>query len=61
VHQFGRDLTDVDSSWARLHGVDADGAVLVRPDGHIAWRSRRAVARPESALATVLNRVLARW
>lgn len=26
-------------SWTRLRGVSADGVVLVRPDGHVAWRS----------------------
>jgi len=27
--------------WARVRGTDADGAVLVRPDGHVAWRAHR--------------------
>ena len=25
-------------AWGRLRGVGASGAVLVRPDGHVAWR-----------------------
>ncbi|TQF02793.1 hypothetical protein E6W39_11655 [Kitasatospora acidiphila] len=29
-----------------LHGVAADGAVLVRPDGFVAWRSGTAVPEP---------------
>ena len=37
---------------------NSDGAVLVRPDGHIAWRSRGPVADPEATLANVLERVL---
>jgi len=40
-------------------GIDADGALLVRPDGHIAWRSRGAAADPavtlEHAVATMLG------
>ena len=28
--------------FAALYGVDDDGAVLVRPDGHVAWRARSA-------------------
>ncbi len=27
-----------DDEWARLYGVNEGGAVLVRPDGHVAWR-----------------------
>ena len=40
-------------------GIEADGAMLVRPDGHIAWRSRGAAADPtvtlEHAVATMLG------
>ena len=40
-------------------GIDADGAILVRPDGHIAWRSRGAAADSavtlEHAVATMLG------
>ena len=31
-----------DAAWRGLYGVGADGAVLVRPDGFIAWRSLAA-------------------
>lgn len=30
--------------FARLYGVESDGAVLVRPDGHVGWRGRSAEA-----------------
>jgi putative polyketide hydroxylase len=62
AHQFGPngDLSDVEDSWVHRHGVGTDGAVLVRPDGHIAWRSRRAVAQPANVLNDVLTQVLAR-
>jgi 2-polyprenyl-6-methoxyphenol hydroxylase-like FAD-dependent oxidoreductase len=33
-----------------LFGIEASGAVLARPDGHIAWRSRTAPADPGAAL-----------
>jgi hypothetical protein len=36
--------------WRDLYGIEADGAVLVRPDGHVGWRS--------AALATDPGRVL---
>jgi len=36
------DLIDIDGAWPRYYGIDAEGAVLVRPDGHVAWRARTA-------------------
>ncbi|WP_298493315.1 FAD-dependent monooxygenase [uncultured Maritimibacter sp.] len=39
AYRVGAELdTDVDA-WTRQYGVSAQGAVLVRPDGHVAWRS----------------------
>jgi putative polyketide hydroxylase len=39
-HQIGAaQLSDVDGQWATAYGVKDDGAVLVRPDGYVAWRS----------------------
>jgi 2-polyprenyl-6-methoxyphenol hydroxylase-like FAD-dependent oxidoreductase len=56
----GGDLGDRDSAWLAAYGLDADGAVLVRPDGYVAFRSRAAGAdaagRLESALLSVLSR-----
>jgi putative polyketide hydroxylase len=37
--------------WHDLYGVDSGGAVLVRPDGHVAWRTARPVDEPASILA----------
>jgi putative polyketide hydroxylase len=41
VHAIGPggDL-EPEGDWAQLYGLDALGAVLVRPDGHVAWRTR---------------------
>jgi len=36
------DLIDLDGTWPRFYGIDAEGAVLVRPDGHVSWRARAA-------------------
>jgi putative polyketide hydroxylase len=46
--------------WARLHGVTADGAVLVRPDGFVAWRASHAAPDPVAVLREVVTRVLRR-
>ncbi|GHE74640.1 hypothetical protein GCM10014715_31540 [Streptomyces spiralis] len=44
--------------WARTHGTTADGAVLVRPDGFVAWRTAGAVPDPEGVLREVLATLL---
>ena len=49
---------DANDGWLACYGIDSDGAVLIRPDGHIAWRSRSAVADPEATVANVLDHVL---
>ncbi|MFG2885987.1 FAD-dependent oxidoreductase [Streptomyces sp. NPDC048297] len=56
------DLTyDPDSpstDWAEAHGTTADGAVLIRPDGFVAWRATAAVPDPEGVLRDALSTVL---
>ncbi|MEW1909205.1 FAD-dependent monooxygenase [Kitasatospora sp. NPDC085895] len=47
------------TDWAGTYGVGADGAVLVRPDGFVAWRSTGPVGDPEAVLTSVLREVLA--
>ncbi|MFS8097913.1 FAD-dependent monooxygenase [Lentzea alba] len=56
----GRPVTDLYFDWSRLSGVDEDGAVLVRPDKHVAWRSASLPADPEASLMSVLATVLSR-
>jgi putative polyketide hydroxylase len=48
------------ADWAASHGTADDGAVLVRPDGFVAWRARGAEPEPETILADVLREVLRR-
>jgi 2-polyprenyl-6-methoxyphenol hydroxylase-like FAD-dependent oxidoreductase len=40
------DVRDPEGNWSEAYGVEADGAVLVRPDGHVAWRQRFGVGDP---------------
>ena len=58
TYRIGVDLEDPSGSWAKTYGVTDAGAVLVRPDGFVAWRS----AGPGSAseVARVLGVVLDR-
>jgi 2-polyprenyl-6-methoxyphenol hydroxylase-like FAD-dependent oxidoreductase len=56
------DLRDSSGVWAQLYGVGRKGAVLIRPDGYVGWRSHQSVAAPHavlmSALAAILGRAL---
>ncbi len=54
------DVIDDGAGWMTLYGIDADGAVLVRPDGHVAWRSRGGADDPSARLGAVLDAVLCR-
>jgi len=49
-------LRDLNSVWKHLRGVGDDGAVLVRPDGHVAWRSRDGggIDQLESVVSSIL-------
>jgi 2,4-dichlorophenol 6-monooxygenase len=49
---------DAERRWAEVSGVGAGGAVLVRPDGMVAWRSQDMEAAPEERLAEALQRIL---
>ncbi len=52
--------TDVDGVFAGRYGIEDDGAVLVRPDGHVAFRSAREAADAAERLESALRQVLAR-
>ncbi|MEV8532479.1 FAD-dependent monooxygenase [Streptomyces sp. NPDC051211] len=52
--------TEDGTDWAAAHGVRADGAVLVRPDGFVAWRSEGPARDPEAELESVMKRILHR-
>ncbi|MFH8221421.1 FAD-dependent oxidoreductase [Streptomyces sp. NPDC018057] len=63
-HRFGTDLT-VEAppaapapDWTEAHGTTPDGAVLVRPDGFVAWRTRTTAPDPEATLRETLATLL---
>ncbi|MDQ0851855.1 2,4-dichlorophenol 6-monooxygenase [Arthrobacter sp. B3I9] len=56
----GRDVTDLYFDWAKLRGVEEDGAVLVRPDKHVGWRAARLPENPETALRDAMSAILNR-
>jgi 2,4-dichlorophenol 6-monooxygenase len=53
------DLYDPRCMWLSNRGVEPGGAVLVRPDRFVAWRSPRASEQPAEDLAAALTQVLA--
>lgn len=52
------DFLDPRCQWLRRREIGADGALLVRPDRFVAWRSLGGVAAPAGALDLALARVL---
>ncbi len=62
AYRLGTDLVDTADPrpFADLYGLSADGAVLVRPDGFIAWRARAGHEDPHGALRGALGQILAR-
>ena len=54
------DVFDPRCTWLRRRGIGPDGAILVRPDRFVAWRSMGASSDPAGELADALGHVLAR-
>jgi hypothetical protein len=54
----GGDLGDEQGTWTQTYGIGPDGAVLVRPDGHVAWRSVAALTEPQAELVRALHAIL---
>jgi 2,4-dichlorophenol 6-monooxygenase len=55
----GREYIDLYDDWARAREIDEDGAVLVRPDAHVGWRSANLAADPAAELHRALTAILA--
>jgi 2,4-dichlorophenol 6-monooxygenase len=57
--RVGRDVADPEGWWSDVAGMAPDGALLVRPDQHVAWRASGATpdatATLRGALATTLG------
>jgi 2-polyprenyl-6-methoxyphenol hydroxylase-like FAD-dependent oxidoreductase len=59
IYRVGKDLLDPDQRFAHAFGISGRGAILMRPDGFIAWRSPNdsldCTAALKSALAESLG------
>jgi putative polyketide hydroxylase len=62
VHCIGdiNGYKDVEGRFGEAYGVDAVGAVLVRPDGFVAWRTTGGMKHPQRQLEQALARLLCR-
>ncbi|MFZ3319658.1 MAG: FAD-dependent monooxygenase [Mycobacterium sp.] len=62
VHRIGSagDAFDPDGAWAQVTGLGSGGALLVRPDDFVGWRTDRLPAEPERELCRALSVILAR-
>jgi 2,4-dichlorophenol 6-monooxygenase len=56
----GREVTDLYFDWARAREVAEDGAILVRPDKHVGWRSMTLPDDPQGALFAAMAGILGR-
>jgi len=54
----GCEYGDVLREWTAVREIDYDGALLVRPDHHIAWRSMGAADHPLIELRTAIETIL---
>jgi putative polyketide hydroxylase len=46
--------------FSEAYGISPDGAVLVRPDGYVAWREKSCTENSENNLKDALSRILCR-
>lgn len=49
---------DLDGNWKVLREIASDGALLVRPDNHVGWRSIGAVANAKEVLLDAFRKIL---
>jgi putative polyketide hydroxylase len=58
AHVVGDAIIDNEGQWTAAYGVEDDGAVMVRPDGYVAWRMTALPANPHQALTMALDDLL---
>ncbi len=47
-----------EDSWEAVYDVTSQGAVLIRPDGFVAWRTKEGESNPHLTLKQVMTSVL---
>ncbi|MGH8910036.1 MAG: FAD-dependent oxidoreductase [Egibacteraceae bacterium] len=59
AHRLGVDLGDPSGRALTAHGIGPAGAILIRPDGFVAWRQTETPNNPAKALTAALDQILA--
>jgi putative polyketide hydroxylase len=54
------DVVDADGEWGQVTGLSPDGALLVRPDDFVGWRTEELPADPEAELRHAVSNILCR-
>ncbi|SDL97826.1 FAD-dependent monooxygenase [Bacillus sp. OK048] len=54
------DYIDSTGQWKEVCEISEEGAILVRPDNHVAWRTKVAVENPNETLTNALINILGR-
>ncbi|MFS2171506.1 aromatic-ring hydroxylase C-terminal domain-containing protein [Priestia megaterium] len=49
---------ECEDSWEALYDVTSQGAVLIRPDGFVAWRTKEEESNPHLILKQVMTSIL---
>jgi len=61
AHLIGSpDLQDPAGQFAQAYGLSQDGAVMMRPDGFVAWRAKELAGDPQDTLEGVFDALLMR-
>ena len=61
AHGVGHgDVSDPDGRFADAYGLSPSGAVIVRPDGFVAWRAVDAAGASKAAMTALLSSLLCR-
>ena len=60
IHRVGADADGSAEAFLQCHGISETGAILIRPDGFVAWRAPSQDASPIEELADALGHVLGR-
>jgi hypothetical protein len=53
-------LLDLEERWCATYGIAPSGAILVRPDGFVAWRAANMAPSPDEVIEKVLAQLLNR-